>query len=153
MSIFSKFQSVEALLDGVKNTFKRFPYALICAIAGSIIGAILVDNYDSTNEEFLQKLILIFGLGIPLFTAMTVYAEKLKWDYSKTLLFQIIGVGLLFGYYFTLPAVLESAYIHLTRYFLIFLGALCLVAFIAFLRRDQANGFWQFKLEFVLNSI
>ena len=148
-----KFPSFNYIVENAMSAFKRFPMTLICAINGTIFAVALFNSYNIEQEFVLQKLLLIFGLSLPIFIALTIIGEKQKWNAFKNIIIQFTGAALLVLYYFSFPKDPFSADIHIMRYFLLSIAFHSLVAFGPFLSKDQMNGFWQFNKSLFLRLL
>src|SRR5262245_60428924 len=69
-----RFPSLASLGQATRATFVRFPATLLSAIAAAALAIHLVG--DSSPIEELVHLLMMAALGIPLFTALSLYAEK-----------------------------------------------------------------------------
>lgn len=143
-----KLPSFQYLLQESAATLKRFPFVIINAVIGTSIAVYLIDlPYDQLDTHpALIKWCMVTGLGIALFTALAVWAEKKKLTSMVRLVVQGMGVLILVAYYFWLPATLEDApMIHFIRYCLFAIGLHLLVAFAPFTGKGEINGFWQYN--------
>ncbi|MFH2037104.1 MAG: DUF4153 domain-containing protein [Candidatus Zixiibacteriota bacterium] len=153
MGLLNKFPSYYYILNGAVATFKRFPFALICAIHGTIVAIILIGSPNIEHEFVLQKLLMVFGLALPLYIALTILAEKNKLSSVKNIVIQFAGAAILVLYYLSLPKDPFSAYIFPIRYLLLQIGLHSLVAFAPFLGKNGMNGFWQFNKSLFLRLL
>lgn len=140
-----KFPSIESLASGALKTFLRFPFALVSAIAGTCIAIYLTEREFEIAEhlQFLFNLLMCCGLGLVLFTSLTLYLERMGANAMRKIIIQIIGLALLTGYYFYLPIPFTAR--HIIQFCLFILGLHLLVAFAAHIFKGNDNGFWQFN--------
>ncbi len=145
MSKITRFPSIQELIDGAAAGAVRFPFALLSALLGTVAAIQTVELSPGAEEYLYIKLMMIAGLGLPLFIALVVFAEKREWKQPVTLGLQVAGAVLLGAYYVSLPADLSSPLIHPVRFLLLGIGLHFLVAFLPWLGKGQQEGFWQFN--------
>ena len=153
MKLFGRFASFDNLYKNATATFARFPFTLISAIIGTISGIVLVEAQGGDEFNYLEKVMIVCSLGLPLFTALACLGEKIGWSKQKNLLIQFIAAVLLTGYYFTLPPDIDDPFYHLQRYLLLNIGFHFLVAFLPFLGGRQVQGFWQYNKSLFLRFL
>lgn len=153
MNLFGRFPSFDYLLKSAKVTFVRFPLTLLSGMIGSVAGIILVDSQSGPEFNYLEKLMLVCSLGLPLFTALVCFAEKIGWSKQKNLILQLTGVVFLAGYYFTLPPDIDDPFYHLQRYMLFNIAFHFAVAFLPYLGGKQVQGFWQYNKSLFLRFL
>ncbi|MGD8414467.1 MAG: DUF4153 domain-containing protein [Candidatus Latescibacterota bacterium] len=137
------FPSTAIALTGAKRTALRFPLALACGVTAAVAAMILIDYRGDSSP--LERLLMASQLGIPLFIAVTLLAERrgagnspfVKWVH------QFAALGLLVAYYFSLPA--EVGYVAVARLVQLNVGLHLLVAFAPYIRTEDENGFWQYN--------
>ncbi len=125
--------------------FARFAFTLVSAITGAIAAVVLVEAQGGDEYNFVEKIMLVCSLGLPLFTTLACFAEKKEWSKQKNLILQAAGAALLLVYYFSLPQDIGDPFYHLQRYLLINIVFHFLVAFLPYLGGQQVQGFWQFN--------
>ena len=141
-----KLPSVKQLIHESSVTLRRFPFVLGDAIVGTIASIILIELDSAASLKFLENVLLACALGLPLFTALAVLAEKRELQKSLNLLMQCAGVFALTAYCFSLPQdVFLTPGTHIIRFFLLNLGLHLFVAFAPYTGRGEMNGFWQFN--------
>jgi len=153
MGLLKKFPSLNFIYKNAAATFMRFPFTLLSAALGAVVGIMLVESDKQFQEYTLQKLGMIAALGLPLFTALAFYADKKLWDKTKSYALQAAGGAVLAIYYFSLPENPESAGYHLQRFMLLIISFHFLVAFIPFIGGNQINGFWQYNKSLFLRFL
>lgn len=140
-----KILSVKNIVNELINTFLRFPFAIISGIAATFSVFHVIDlDYNQLNEnQYWYNIIQTLFLGISLFTAISLFLEKIEVKGIKNLLIKV-GAGLLLaGYYFTLP---ETYHLKsLINGLLLAIVFHLLVSFIPYYKKEQMNGFWQFN--------
>lgn len=153
MSLFSKFPSYKSLATGTTDVLKRFPFVVLCCFLGTAAGVIILELESASVELIYQKLILIFGLGIPLFIIITLLSEKKKWPPIKCHVINIIGIILLALYYFSFPETITEVDYHLIRYLLLCIALISMVSFLPFTGKEDKNGFWQFNKSLLMKLL
>jgi hypothetical protein len=99
----------------ILEIFKRFPLAIFSSFMVTLLLIIFVEVGSQADVFYillLNKLAMVFSLGIFLFPALHLLSKKI-W-------FKIAGVGLLFLYYYYLPENVLSSNIVVTHFLLIF---------------------------------
>ncbi|MEO8760300.1 MAG: DUF4153 domain-containing protein, partial [Bacteroidia bacterium] len=141
----AKFPSIKTLVTESVFTLNRFTLCLISAIIGT--GAsIYLNNLDYNHREAEKNtgyLIMVCSLGLTLFFAISLFAERKQLAKSKFVILNVIAVALLTGYYFFLRNSFND--IELIRYILINLALHLLASFAGFINKNNVTGFWQFN--------
>ncbi len=146
MSLLKRFPSYNTILEGAVVTFKRYPFAVLCAIIATIITVSLADRESLEPEYLLRPLQFALALGLPLFVALTHLTEKRQWKKTTSLFAQISGAVILAVYYLSLPDNVFAAYSHPVRFLLIFLGLHFLAAVLPYSGDKQDSGFWRYNI-------
>lgn len=141
----AQFPSLKTLVQESVQTFYRFPFVLLSAIAGTLTAINLSRlPYDrGESEETHICLILVCGLGIPLFLAFSLLAERKRFSKKISLGIQAAGIGLLAAYFIYLRA--NFVQVEFIRFALFALAFHLFASFAAFTDRNQLTGFWQFN--------
>src|SRR5690606_19976322 len=80
---FMKFPSLDYQIQNARQSFLRFPLAILSAFAGTLIGIYLVEVQEVEDNLFpLINLMLCFALGIPLYFAAHIFVEKSKLKFN-----------------------------------------------------------------------
>ena len=153
MRQFGHFQSFDHLYRNATATLVRFPFTLICGVVGTIAGVILVEAQGGNEFNYIEKIMVVCSLGLPLFTALTCFVEKKEYSNLKKLLIQAAAALLLFGYYFTLPPDIDDPFCHLQRFLLLNIAFHFLVAFLPYIGGQQVQGFWQYNKSLFLRFL
>ncbi|MCH7690400.1 MAG: DUF4153 domain-containing protein [candidate division Zixibacteria bacterium] len=153
MGLLNKFPSFNFIYKNAAATFVRFPFTLLSAALGAVVGIMLIESDKQFQEYTLQKLWMIASLGLPLFTALVFYADKKLWDKTKSYGLQAVGTAFLVIYYFSWPENPESPEYHLQRFLLLAVSFHFLVAFIPFIGGNQIQGFWQYNKSLFLRFL
>jgi hypothetical protein len=131
----------------------RFPLALICAISASAVAVSMVGEQPDADIQFKQSLLITFALGLPLFIAVVLVAERRRWSPGLYWLVQSVGLVLLALYYFLLPENITSPQYHMVRFALLFIGLHFLVAWLPFTGSKQMEAFWEFNKSLFLRFL
>lgn len=147
MAASGRFDSIEHIGRRAIATLARFPFTMASASIGTITAVYLVElnrnaRYHAGAPE---KLLMTCALGLPLFTALAVLAERRPWSAAMRRLFPAIGIVFLAAYYFSLPPDVSSPVENIVRFLLLALAAHFLVAFLPFLGREDRVGYWQYN--------
>ena len=157
MSLIKRFPSYDQILRGAINSAARFPFTLLSALVGVTAAIILVEPGRSDDPGILARLLVCGALGLPLFTALTILAEKKGFALGRKLMLQLVGLALLIAYFFTLPDKLDEPMHHLIRFALLNVGLHFLVAWLPWTGKDQIVGFWQYNktlfLRFLISAL
>lgn len=157
-----KLPSLDLIIDNFKSNFRRFPFVMVDAILGTIIGIILIDLEFPDYEQYtyLYRLLMTLVLGFPLLLAIQLYAERQSGKNTIAWIAQGGGILFLIGYYWLLPENFQYAReIHFFRFLLFGIGFTLAVTFAPFLyspeikkwwqffsrTRDELNGFWHYN--------
>ncbi len=157
MAWFNRFPSHEYIAKSAAKVFARFPFTIICSLLAAFHLVLLIEHDNAPSEHQLQKLSMIFALGLPLFSALAFFAEKRQSSRKVNLAIQSIGVVVLAILYFTFPADITWPEMYIIRVALLAVAFHFLAAFLPFLGGDQVQGFWQFNkalfLRFLLSGL
>lgn len=147
-----KLPSIVYILSEAGRAAVRFPLAIISAIVAAVCAIAAIDGTD--NEELLVRMLMVSQMGLPLFIALTLLAERLAENGRRPgvwLVSQIIGLAALAAYYPTIPSEMGTAVI--TRFIQLNIGLHLLVAFVPYLGQAETNGFWQFNKTLFLRLV
>ena len=145
MALQGRFLSIEHISRRALSTLRRFPYTLCSALVGTITAIYLINIEALEPPDAGIKLLFCCALGLPLFTALTLWAERRPWSDATKRFFPALGLVLLVIYYFSLPDRISSGMMYPIRFFLLALAAHFLVAFLPFMGRGDREGFWQYN--------
>jgi len=137
-----KLPSLNAVLVSAKNTFLRFPIALIFAITATFLMIFMLEN-QGNNEEKIVKFVFTTVLGISSFISITFLCEKYKFDDTKIIFANIGGLLLLVLYHFTISEKFQI--VDGYRFAMLLLGLHLLISFALFVGDANYLGFWQFN--------
>jgi len=146
MSLLNRFPSFQQLQISAVATLRRFPLTLLSAIIATVAGIILIEDPDDNIKHVLERLLLLAYLGLPLFIALTLLAEKRQWSRPVAFAVQAVGVVLLVAYYFSLPEGVVDIASCMLHFALLSIGLHFLVACLPYLGGNQTHGFWQYNM-------
>ncbi|MFC1732004.1 DUF4153 domain-containing protein [candidate division KSB1 bacterium] len=145
-----KIPSIKILVNKTSLTFRRFFFAILIAIIGTIAAFIVVDD-GIENEELYIRIILSCIVGLPLLIASQIFIESKRLNFWNKGLTIIISFLLLIGYFITIKDINDPKKI---IQFILYLGAIhLLVSFAPFVNRGLVNGFWQFNKTIFLHVL
>ena len=113
----------------------------------------LVEHDGNTMPDYATRLLLVSILGIPLFLALSTWAERLPAKYSLKRFLPLAGVPILAAYFFSLPLDTFWPIEYVVRFLLLVLLCHFLVAFLPFLGSSDRTGFWQYNKTLFLRSL
>lgn len=136
--------------EKIKILITTYPMVLLMslALAASFIYTIEFKPTKDVGFTFV-KLKIIFSIGISLMFAIKMLSQRI----GKTVLWHILGVFFLIGFYFTLP-LKEKDFTEVYAFLLVptYLLSHLLVAFIAYLnKKNTEHSFWQFNKNLFIN--
>lgn len=158
-----RLPSLDHLSDRAFAAFKRFPATLLDCMLGAV--SLIIDlesqkggHYDSEVSAYVR-----FGLtcllGLPLFFAVELWLERRgerllgRQDGRRRpglrMLLYFLTAFLLGLFYYQYSAVETDA----IQLLIFLLAAHLAVSFIAYLRRNETNGFWQFNKMLLLRIL
>ncbi len=134
----STFSRLDTLIDTLLSTLKRFPFASLSAFLLTTILIVLSNHhYNTPNEIIASKVAFVSTLAFVLFTALRLLSYRN--------IFYIVGVILIVGYYYILPANIDHASKYIfTRHILLMLAFLFMIIWAPFVGKNSDNAtFWQ----------
>ena len=135
----ARLASVGPLLDAAGHTARRFPAVLIAAAVSAVAAICLLDD---VGPAWLQdRLLAAASLGLPLFTAATLAAERDESTVHR-LLWYAGTVIVLAGVFAVWPGLTDEQ--KFLRYTQLCIAGHLAVAFLP-VPRAQPNAFWQFN--------
>lgn len=140
--------SLDRLLASARATLVRFPPVLAAAGLATVGALLLIDLPDNS---ICTRLIVVGTLGLPLFFALTLYAERRGWSAPGRIGFGLVGVVVLAAVFFAWSHWLDP--VAWRRYAQLSLTFHLLVAFLPFAGRGELNGFWQYNRSLLLRFL
>jgi hypothetical protein len=144
-----KLPSIQQIYLEANRAAHRFPLVLLCSLAGVSAALTKIESGQSWESSVAYPIILAAALGLPLMAALALTAEKRKWSNGLSAGSELFGVLLLVSYAFTVPTALVNApATHVIRFGLLASGLGLLTMIAPYLRKGEANGFWQYNKAF-----
>lgn len=142
-------QLLKSILNGIKNSIKRFPQTIGISTACVILLIIIAELISESNSEELAKTLgritMVLALGIPISLCINLYFERLK-DYKKYLFYgaYVAGALLLVLYYFIYLSEFEM--VQITRYIGLSLVLYLIFLFISYLPNKDNYELYVIKI-------
>jgi len=143
-----KVPSIHSLSTQLLGIIKRFPLVIISAILLTTSFIYLTHQHwdlKETHSFLWGKISMCSALGLSLFLATSLLSEAKGYSLKGKAIVQLITLGIILGYYFTIEKYEEFNIDSFTRYTLYIIAAHLFVAFAAFTGHNKINGFWQFN--------
>ncbi|GAB4320026.1 MAG: hypothetical protein Kow0074_10030 [Candidatus Zixiibacteriota bacterium] len=141
-----KLPSIQQVLRESGRTFRRFPFVLIDAWVVTLAAVILIDHEGPRIYDIFFRVLFAGGLGLPLFFASALAAERRNWSRSVTAAVHLACVLILVAYAFTVPSSLPYApEFHVQRFFVLALSLCLLVTSAPLTAVRQLNDLWHFN--------
>ncbi len=145
MSKEVRLPSLQFIQNAILDVVLRFPATMLAAVTATCALFILIEAEEKASYA---KIWMLGQLGLPLLTALALFAESRRWTGARYYGLLAGGIGALVGYYFTLELDGETAeYRTMPRYLGFMLIAHLGVAFAPYLNRRRAEDFWAFNKE------
>ena len=135
----------EISLDTLR-TLRRFPFIVATSLLGVISALILIDYEGPPGTSILFNIVYAAIPGILLLLALTLTAEKRRWNTRVTLGTQLAGIIALSAYASTLPSLLiDTPAADLVRLMTVTIAMTFLTAYAPFAMEGSINGFWHYN--------
>ena len=141
-----KFPSIQSLVKNALSTLLRFPLPIAASFIGTAVAIYLTRlGYEQKElTEQLGKIVMVCSLALPLLFSINVFAENnVELGQQKKIGLISIAIILLVLYYVSLSGKLEVT--EFNRFFVLNIGLHLLVAYAAFIGKEQINAYWQFN--------
>ncbi|MGQ9846408.1 MAG: DUF4153 domain-containing protein [Bacteroidales bacterium] len=134
----------------IKKTFWRFPIVSVLIFI-TFFSSILV-FYKAESNNIWQHLMMTGLLGIPLFTSLNLYLERVETRRWFNIIVNTIGFFLLFLFFINLPShsIYEKHYI---RAFVLFMAFFVSMFYLPFIGFHQQIPFWYYNKHFIKRII
>jgi hypothetical protein len=142
-----KLPSLPYLADAFAGALRRFPLVMITAVVGVISAMLLIeDAVDNHPETYLIKSLMTMALGLPLFLAASILAEKWHWLGWRKWLPSAVAAILLALFYLTLHFTEnEPSQAIVMRFLGLNLCAHLLVAYLPYSDNSPVEDFWEYN--------
>lgn len=137
-----RFPSIDALARQARAVLFRFPWVLAAGLVAAVAANVGVKS-QGPDEDYWARVVLAILLGLPLFTALTLLAEQLRWDGLKKTGLLAAGALAIIGFYQVWPGARHDY--DVIRYVQLSAALHLVVAFLPFLGRVQRDAFWQYN--------
>lgn len=144
-----KLPSIEQLIRAGHKSAGRFPLVLLSAAIAAAAGVLLPDS--SIDDDILTGFLYVATLGIPLFLAIALFAERRDASGVALWIARLAAVGLLVGLY--IGRLSWSEPVELLRYVQLSVAFHLLVAVSPYLGVREWNGFWQYNRSILLRFL
>src|SRR6187551_737697 len=148
-----KLPALKDLSNNTAKTFIRFPFAILCALVGTIMAFVLIDlpyeDKDLHNE--LIKGIMTMYLGMLAGIGCTVFCERYFFRSKTQYIFNVLILLLMHYYFYTLPIELHDK--EISRFIVLATACHLALAFAPFLVDNEPNGFWQYNKQVFLRIL
>lgn len=134
-----RLPSIQRLAAAAWATALRFPIVLACALVAAIAAmrAVEADTFESLRP------IATASLGLPLLTALTLFAERRRLGAGPHWALRALGLALLVLFYWRWPNWSEQ--VAALRFFHLSATFHLVAAFLAYVGVREPNGFWQYN--------
>ncbi len=144
-----KLPSLDALVSAMRTTLARFPLVLTAAVVATAAG--IVATYDGVDEGVWGRIVGTAALGLPLFFATDLLAERHRWSIGiRSGLWALGTVGLVAFYLLWLD---WSEHVAVGRYIQLSAGLHLLVAVAPFIGVRELQGFWEYNKSLFLRFL
>ena len=145
-------QKINQLFQNLVNIFKKYTSVLIASIVMAAAAITLVEYSAMTEkeEQLLFRILFTSALGISLLFAFNMMSQR----FGKRLLFEMVGLLILLGFFFILPSDKEK--LNVVYAFIIF-GSFVLshlfVSFAPFFKSNNETSFWAYNKSLFIGLI
>ena len=133
--------SLGTAIAGAQRALRRFPLVILAAALAAAAGVLMTD--DLGPEWAHARLLATASLGIPLFIAFALLAERQARRGLAALLLGVLGLAVLAGFFAGWPRWSDT--VRFGRYVQLSAAFHLLVVFVSFVRTGRLNAFWQFN--------
>ena len=144
-----RLPSLEQLGRKALDSARRFPLVITCGAISAAAASLLPDS--SIDDEILIGILYASTLGIPLFLAIDLVAERRWISGGRAWAARILAIVLLVALFFSSRTWSEQT--EGLRYVQLSLAAHLLVAFAPYARVREWNGFWQYNRSLLLRFL
>jgi hypothetical protein len=143
-----RLPSIEQLVRTGRNSAGRFPLVLLSAAIAATAGVLLP---NSSIEDTLSGILYVATLGIPLFLALALAAERRGTSGGARWIARLVVIAILVAVY--VGRLSWSDPVQLLRYVQLSVAAHLLVAVSPYLGEREWNGFWQYNRSLLLRFL
>lgn len=145
--------SINQIYSTLWGVFLRFPLAIITVIVAAVTAMYLVNQEfsETKNLEIWIKLLLTTSLALPFFIAVTFVTETTDFDNGRKKIFHVAAFIIVILYYWHFNENLQP--IDYLRATVLNIAIHLMVAYAAYLKSYNENGFWQFNKNLFLRFL
>jgi hypothetical protein len=149
-----KLPSIQQIAQDAVVTFRRFPFVLLVAAAGTVAALWLVEHEALSDAPAAWNVLFAALLGIPLLTGAALFIEKHRVGRGTGYAVHGAALLLLAAYAWSLPSDIGIApSMHAIRLFMLAVGLHLFVAIAPFTGRGEHNGFWHYNKTLFLRML
>ncbi|MDR7132446.1 hypothetical protein J2X69_004813 [Algoriphagus sp. 4150] len=141
-----KFPSITQLQQDGTNAALRFPLSLFFGFLAAGLGCWMIELNAEQDLRHIN-LLLTFGLGIPLYFCIDVFAEKKNFTLLQRSISWSIGLVFLGLIYMSFPSedTFTNTRVPYIRYTIYNLAIHLMVSFLPYIGSDNQEGFWNYN--------
>ncbi|MEL6824029.1 MAG: DUF4153 domain-containing protein [Calditrichota bacterium] len=145
--------SLELVMNSAVAAIRRFPLVVLCSVIASAAAILALDV--QSDAGWLPHIITTALLGLPLFLAVDLAAERYSFSIAKRFAAYAGALGMLAAYFFSLPTPNDEWTNTLAvKFCVLTLVFHLMVAFLPFMKKDDSiNGFWQYNKALFLRFV
>ena len=144
-----RLPTLGVVIAAARRTAARFPMVLASGALAALAAILLVEHEDD-GEPYL-RLLAAASLGLPLFLALTLTAERRLPSGGRRWVLLSLGVVLLGVFWAAWPGWSEP--VRLARYVQLSVAFHLLAAFLPYAGFDEPNGFWHYNKSLFLRAL
>jgi hypothetical protein len=133
--------SLGTAVTGAQRALQRFPLVLLAAAVAAAASILAIEDLGPDWAQ--ARLITTASLGIPLFLATTLLAERQARRGAAALVLALAGVVVLAGFFAAWPRWTDP--VRFGRYVQLSVAFHLLVVFVPFAFTERRNAFWQWN--------
>jgi hypothetical protein len=136
--------SFSNILSSIRDTIKRFPFAILCAFVMTCLFLYLIEKpNDRILEVSLRHGLMALYLGMLSFIALVVFVERYSIRFISILILHLIVLLLMVFYFLRLNEInITSDWI---KFAVLVLAAHLSISFAPYIVNREVNGFWQYN--------
>jgi hypothetical protein len=136
--------SFSNILSSIRDTIKRFPSAILCAVVMTFLFLYLIEKpNDRILEVNLRHGLMALYLGMLSFIALVVFVERYSIRFISILILHLIVLLLVVLYFLSLNEInITSDWI---KFAVLVLAAHLSVSFAPYIVNREVNGFWHYN--------
>lgn len=141
MTLRGGMPTLGPIVQGAREALLRFPLVLLAAALSAAFAIRIPDQLGDPEQNV--RLLAVATLGIPLFVALALTAERRAWRLLTKVVASLVAIGLLA--WFAVAWGHWSEPVQFGRYVQASAACHLLVAFLPYVGRAERHGFWQYN--------